>query len=72
MMEAAVGISVFLNDGASYDKAMTKFLGRVPAYIYLTSDGSCPKAAPGSDLTTCSQIESYWQGQTTFPENGIA
>lgn len=72
MMEAAVGISVFLNDGASYDKAMTKFLGRVPAYIYLTSDGSCPKAAPGSGLTTCSQIESYWQGQTTFPENGIA
>lgn len=72
MMEAAVGISVFLNDGASYDKAMTKYMGRVPAYVYLTSDGPCPKAAPGSGLTTCSQIEDYWQGQSSFPENGIA
>jgi hypothetical protein len=47
MMEAAIGISVFLDDAASYDAAMTKFLGRVPAYVYLTSDGSYPKAAPG-------------------------
>jgi hypothetical protein len=47
MMEAAVGISVFLNDAGSYDKAMNKYMGRVPAYIYLTSDGKLPKAAPG-------------------------
>ncbi len=72
MMEAAIGIAVFLEDKTSYDTAMTKFLGRVPAYIYLTSDGSCPKAAPGSGYTTCSQIESYWQGQNSFPVNGIA
>ncbi|KAL9614708.1 MAG: hypothetical protein Q9167_000837 [Letrouitia subvulpina] len=72
MMEAAIGIAVFLNDGATYDKAMTKFLGRVPAYIYLTSDGSCPKAAPGSGLTSCSQIDNFWYGQTSYPENGIA
>lgn len=72
MMEAAIGISVFLNDGASYDKAMTKFLGRVPAYIYLTSDGTYPKAAPGSGLTTPSQIKAYWNDQQTYPENGIA
>lgn len=71
MMEAAQGIAVFLNDGATYDKAMTKFFGRAPAYVYLTSDGSCPKAAPGSGLTTCSQIEDYW-GQYSYPQNGIA
>lgn len=71
MMEAAQGISVFLNDASSYDKAMNKFFGRAPAYVYLTSDGSCPKAAPSSGLTSCSQVESYWD-QDTFPENGIA
>ena len=72
MMEAALGISVFLNDASSYDAAMTKFLGRVPAYIYLTTDGTYPKTAPGSGLTTPAEIINYWQGQSTFPENGIA
>jgi hypothetical protein len=71
MMEAAVGISVFLDDKTDYDKAMTKYMGRVPAYIYLTTDGAYPKAAPGSGLTTKAQIVSYWQGQSTFV-NGLA
>ena len=66
MMEAAVGISVFLDDKTDYDTAMAKFLGRVPAYIYLASDGALPKTAPGSGLTTSSQIINYWQGQSTF------
>jgi hypothetical protein len=70
MMEAAVGISVFLDDKTDYDKAMTKYLGRVPAYVYLTTDGSYPKAAPGSGLNTKAQIVSYWQGQSTFV-NGL-
>ncbi len=66
MMEAAIGISIFLNDGDSYDKAMAKYLGRVPAYVYLTKDGPYPQAAPGSGLTTEVQIIKYWQGQSTF------
>jgi hypothetical protein len=72
MMEAAQGISVFLNDESSYNKAMEKVLGRVPAYIYLTSDGPYPKVARGSHLTTKKKIIKYWHGQSTFPENGIA
>lgn len=72
MMEAAIGIAVFLDDTTSYNTALTKYLGRVPAYVYLTSDGAYPKAAPGSGLTTESQIVSYWQGQSSFPVNGIA
>ncbi|PVF92037.1 chondroitin AC/alginate lyase [Serendipita vermifera] len=71
MMEAAQGIAVFLDDKTNYDKAMTKFLGRVPAYIYLTSDGDYPKAAPGSGLDTKAEIISYWQDQSTFV-NGIS
>ncbi|KAI4240368.1 MAG: hypothetical protein L6R40_005194 [Gallowayella cf. fulva] len=71
MMEAAQGISVFLNDGSSYDKAMKRFFDRAPAFVYLTSDGSCPKAAPINGFTNCSQIENFWK-QYSFPENGIA
>lgn len=66
MTEAAIGISVFLEDRTSYDKAVAKFRGRVPAYIYLTSDGALPKAAPGSGLDTRDKIINYWQGQSTF------
>lgn len=71
MMEAAQAISVFLNDKFSHDKAMTRFLGRVPAYVYLTTDGDYPKGAPGSPQTTKAAIIDYWQGQSTFV-NGIA
>ncbi|GAA1713269.1 alginate lyase family protein [Fodinicola feengrottensis] len=70
MMEAAVGISVFLDDKSNYDKAMAKYLLRVPAYVYLTSDGSLPKTVPGSGLNTSAQIIGYWQGQSTFV-NGL-
>ncbi|HEX3592754.1 MAG TPA: alginate lyase family protein [Pseudonocardiaceae bacterium] len=70
MMEAAVGISVFLDDKADYDTAMAKFKARVPAYVYLTTDGALPRTVPGSGLTTRQQIVNYWQGQSTFV-NGI-
>lgn len=70
MMEAATGISVFLDDRASYDRAMDTFTGRVPAYVYLDSDGSLPKTAPGSGLDTRDEIIRYWQGLSTF-ENGV-
>ncbi|WP_393060577.1 alginate lyase family protein [Streptomyces sp. LN549] len=66
MTEAAIGISVFLEDRTSYDKAVAKFRGRVPAYIYVTADGALPKTAPGSGLDTRDEIINYWQGQSTF------
>lgn len=71
MMEAAIGTAVFLNDGSSYDKAVSKFTTRVPGYIYLLSDGPYPKAAPGSG-TSESSIKHYWQDQPTYQDNGIA
>nr|WP_220213474.1 alginate lyase family protein [Streptomyces shenzhenensis] len=66
MMEAAVGISVFLEDRASYDTAMAKFRTRTAAYVYLASDGSVPKTVPSQNLDTTAKIVSYWQGQSTF------
>ncbi|MYX33511.1 MULTISPECIES: alginate lyase family protein [unclassified Streptomyces] len=66
MMEAAVGISVFLDDRTSYDKAVTRYLNRVAAYVYLDTDGSLPRTVPGSGLDTRDEIVGYWQGQSTF------
>ncbi|MFF1376037.1 alginate lyase family protein [Streptomyces sp. NPDC058308] len=66
MMEAAVGISVFLEDKASYDKAMAKFRTRTAAYVYLASDGALPKTVPSQHLDTREKIVKYWQGQGTF------
>lgn len=66
MMEAAIGMAVFLEDASIYDAAMTKFLGRVPAYIYLTSDGPYPVKAPDGNQDTEAKIIKYWQYQTTF------
>ncbi|MFC3895175.1 alginate lyase family protein [Lentzea rhizosphaerae] len=66
MMEASIGISVFLEDRAAYDKAIGIFRTRMPAYVYLTTDGSLPKTPPGSGIDTRSEIISYWQGQSTF------
>ncbi|MFG2142520.1 alginate lyase family protein [Streptomyces sp. NPDC048650] len=66
MMEAAVGISVFIEDKAAYDKAIATFRTRVPAYIYLKSDGDLPRTTPDSGLNTRDKVIKYWQGQSTF------
>jgi hypothetical protein len=66
MMEAAVGISVFLDDKASYDRAITRFKARAAAYIYIAADGAQPKYPPVGSVDTPSELISYWQGQRTF------
>jgi len=68
MMEATLGISVFLEDRTTYDRAVTKYRTRVPAFVYLASDGPLPKAPPGSGIDTRDEIIRYWQGQSTFSE----
>ena len=67
MMEAAIGIAVFLEDGASYDQAMQTFLTRVPEYVYLLSDGSGPVLPLGKT------VASYWNGMRdgNFKASGI-
>ncbi|MEV0979587.1 alginate lyase family protein [Streptomyces sp. NPDC049915] len=66
MMEAAIGISVFLEDRTSYDRAMAAFRTRTAAYVYLASDGDLPKTVPSQHLDTRDKIVRYWQGQSTF------
>jgi hypothetical protein len=66
MMEAAVGISVFLDDRASYDRAVARFKLRAASYIYIAADGSQPKYPPAGGIDTRAELISYWQGQSTF------
>jgi hypothetical protein len=66
MMEASLGIAVFLEDRAAYDKAVGIFRTRIQAYIYLTTDGSLPRTPPGSGIDTRAEIIAYWQNQSTF------
>ncbi|WP_197364041.1 alginate lyase family protein, partial [Streptomyces clavuligerus] len=66
MMEAAVGISVHLEDRASYDKAIAKFRTRAAAYVYLSSDGPLPRTVPSQNLDTPEKIIKYWYGQERF------
>jgi alginate lyase len=71
MVEASIGIAVFLEDKAAYDKAVSLFRTRLPAYVYLATDGALPKTPPGSGIDTRAEIISYWQGQSTF-QDGVA
>jgi hypothetical protein len=65
MLEAAIGIAVFLDDRASYDTAIAKFRARVPAYVYLTSDGPAPPAPAGTNWDAARVIR-HWSNQSTF------
>jgi hypothetical protein len=71
MTEAAIGIAVFIEDRTSYDKAVSTYLARVPAYVYLTSDGDLPEPPANSSIDTSAEIIKYWQGQSTFTD-GLA
>jgi hypothetical protein len=46
MIEASINIAVFLDDKASFDRAVGMWKRRVPAYFYLKSDGPTPVSAP--------------------------
>ena len=68
MMEAAVGISVFLEDKAAYDRAITRFRARAAAFIYVSADGAQPKYPPVGGVDTRSELISFWHGQSTFTD----
>ena len=57
---------MFLEDRTAYDKAISLYRVRVPAFVYLASDGALPRTKPSQNLDTTAKIVAYWQGQTTF------
>ncbi|GAB3738723.1 hypothetical protein BKA15_001847 [Microlunatus parietis] len=71
MMDAAIGIAVFLDDRAAFDEAIAKTRARVPAHVYLTGDGPLPHPPPNGSKDTPEKLIKYWHGQTTFVD-GLA
>ncbi len=47
-IDAMLAIAVFNEDKALFDAAITRFETRLPAYIYLTTDGGTPTTLPGA------------------------
>jgi hypothetical protein len=66
MAEASMAIGVFLDDPATFSEAVSMWRKRVPAYIYLQSDGPMPVPPPGGNKTSSQALIAYWQGQSMF------
>jgi hypothetical protein len=60
MTEATLAIAVFLDDAATFKHAVGMWRKRVPAYIYLSSDGAQPVPPPGGNKTTPAALATYW------------
>ncbi|MFE0099062.1 alginate lyase family protein [Streptomyces sp. NPDC059009] len=71
MADATMSMAVFLNDHATFDKAVHHFRTRVPAYFYMKSDGKLPVSPEGSGIDTAAELQKYWFGQKTF-EDGLS
>jgi len=71
MTEASIGIGVFNDDSAIFDKAVSMWRKRVPAYIYLATDGPYPVPPPVGGRDTPAELIAFWQGQSTFVD-GLA
>ena len=63
MADALVQIGVFTDDPEIFKKGLELWRRRVPAYIYLTSDGKKPRGIDGHDVN--------WNGATSY-FNGIS
>lgn len=66
IIEALMHIAVFNDDSSLFDQAVAMWRARVPAYMYLSSDGPTPVPPPRCG----SSVNTYWN-QTQFTD-GLA
>lgn len=66
MIDGALAIAVFNDDRPTFDRAIAMWRQRVPAFIYLTSDGPRPVPPPGGGAMSPEALIEYWQKQSTF------
>jgi hypothetical protein len=71
MIEATMGVAVFTEDRPLFDRAVAMWRKRVPAYIYLTSDGPTPVPPPVGDRTTPESLAGFWK-TSAFQADGQA
>jgi Alginate lyase len=65
MIEASMGIAVFLDDRAAFDKSVDQWRKRTPAYIYLTTDGATPVPPPTGNKTGAALV-AFWFDQVKY------
>jgi hypothetical protein len=70
-IDGAIAIAVFTDDKPTFEKAVAMWRKRVPAYIYLSTDGAYPVPPPAGNATTPQQIIAFWYNQSTFMD-GLA
>src|SRR5436190_2541890 len=71
MIEAMTAIGVFLDDEMLFQKGLSMWRKRVPAYFYLTQDGALPVPPPQGNKDAKDDLIKYWYDQTTFVD-GLA
>ena len=65
MIEAVMNIGIFTDDTATFNQALTMWRARVPAYLYMTSDGATP-VPPPTNPKTGSALVTFWYDQSTY------
>ncbi len=71
MIEATMGIGIYLDDQSIFDGAVAMWKKRVPAYIYLTSDGATPVPPETGDKNSASALNGFWYNAPAYL-NGMA
>ena len=66
MIEATIGIAVFLEDRASFNSAVAMWKKRTPAYIYLSSDGATPVPPETGNANSPAALEDFWYNPTAY------
>jgi hypothetical protein len=66
MIETAMSIAVFTDDGALFDKAVTRYRRLLPAYIYGAEDGPAPRTIDPAFFDTREKLDKHWYGQTVM------
>jgi hypothetical protein len=65
MAEATIAIGVFLDDASTFDAGVTMWKKRVPAYVYLASDGATPVPPPTGNLTG-GALAKFWYSPAAY------
>ncbi|KAF5131058.1 hypothetical protein E5D57_007407 [Metarhizium anisopliae] len=70
LMEASISIAVFLDDRATYDASLARFIKSASYYIFMKTDGDKPRGPPG--IPEDKLLGHWWEGQKEFRQNGMA
>jgi hypothetical protein len=69
-IEGAMSVAVFLDDRVEFDRQVARWRARLPAYVYLSSDGSLPVPPPRTGIRGRAALVRYWHGPSRFV-NGL-